>query len=320
MRQKYPAASADRHARAIRQRWARCTAALAGAWALFAAQSALALPLPDDEAERRCWLKTTRERTRINLREPTAVEFSNLNDGDSVRSPVLVEFAVRGMGVAPAGLAVAGTGHHHVLVDRPLPPSVTDKIPFNDSHRHFGKGQTFALLDLAPGRHTLRLLFADHDHRPYFVFSREITIDVKGPRATTPAPRIDDAKTDASCEAWLQDTRSSPRPASEPLYVANVRAGEPLTSPFNLRLGALALGVCARGKCPEKTGHFMVDILDAGSRRAVQTHDLAKGTTQVNVFIPNGDYIVRLRMQDDAGNALLPPHELPVRVVAQQVL
>ena len=96
------------------------------------------------------------------------MSFTNLRSGYRVRSPFLVEFGIKGMGVVPAGKALPGTGHHHILVNTRMPPSVSEKLPFNDGHRHFGKGQTFAVLDLPPGKHTLRLLFADHEHRPYF--------------------------------------------------------------------------------------------------------------------------------------------------------
>ena len=281
---------------------------------LAAAEVAMAAALPAGELEQRCWQTHTRERTRVNLRDPQEVSFSSLRDGFRVASPVLVQFAVRGMGVAPAGLAREGTGHHHLLVDRPLPIRVRDPIPFDDTHRHYGKGQTEALLDLPAGRHTLRLLFADHEHRPHFVFSREISIQVAGPRSQVPRPRIDPARFEATCAAWYEDEVSRPRPADEPLHFTNIRAAEALTSPFNLRLGVEGFGVCAQGLGAAKSGHFIVELL-AGERR-LQTFDLSNGATQVNLFIGLGEYRLRLRFVDDKGNDLLPAHELPVRVTA----
>jgi hypothetical protein len=46
---------------------------------------------------------------------------------------------------------------------------------------HFGKGQTETELKLAPGKHTLQLVFADQDHKPHNppVTSEKITITVK---------------------------------------------------------------------------------------------------------------------------------------------
>jgi hypothetical protein len=282
--------------------------------------AARAAPLPAGDLERRCWQSYTRDRTKINLREPTSVDFSNLQNDQAVRSPFQVDFAIRGMGVAPAGVALAGTGHHHILVNRSLPRSVTDKLPFDDSHRHFGKGQTATLLNLPPGRHTLRLLFADHEHRPYFVFSREVAVQVRGPRDATPRPRIDPARFEASCAAWYQDELTTPRGNEEPLHFTNVRAEEALTSPFNLRMGVDGFGVCAAGGKAEKTGHFVVDVLDAAAGRSVQNFNLSNGATQVNVFIDPGNYRLRLRFVDERGADLLRAHELPVRVVAREAI
>ncbi|MBL8347371.1 MAG: DUF4399 domain-containing protein [Rubrivivax sp.] len=277
---------------------------------------AAATALPAGELEQRCWHAYTRERTRVDTREPREVSFANLRDGYRVASPVLVQFAVRGMGVAPAGVAKDGTGHHHVLVNKALPLDVKQQIPFDDSHRHFGKGQTEALLDLPPGRHKLRLLFADHEHRPHFVYSREITIQVQGSRSQVPRPRIDAARFEATCAAWYEDEVSRPRPPETPLHFTNVRAGELLTSPFNVRLGVDGFGVCAAGLSAPKTGHFVLDVVGGG--RAPLNFNLANGATQVNLFVGVGDYRLRLRFVDDKGADLLPAHEMPVRVVAQE--
>jgi Domain of unknown function (DUF4399) len=277
--------------------------------------AACAAPLPTDDNERSCWLSRTQERTRANLRDVTTVDFSNLRKGYRVASPVQVDFAVRGIGVAPAGKPLNGTGHHHILVDSRLPPIVSDKLPFNDKHRHFGKGQTSTLLDLPAGKHTLRLLFADHEHRPYFVFSHEITIDVLGPRSAVPRPKIDQKDFEATCAAWYEDEVSRPRPPDEPLHFTNLRAGEALVSPFNVRLGVDGFGVCARGQSAEKTGHFVLEVLSKADRRPVQRLDLSNGATQANVFVGVGAYVLRLRFVDPASGAdLLRPHELPVSV------
>lgn len=101
-------------------------------------------------------------------------------DGETVTSPVTVRFGLRGMGVAPAGLAMENTGHHHLLIDAP-PPAFNLPIPADANHVHFGKGQTEAQVTLAPGNHTLQLLLADHLHIPHDppVLSKPITITVK---------------------------------------------------------------------------------------------------------------------------------------------
>lgn len=287
---------------------------------LLALGPAGAAPLPTGELEQRCWLSQTRERTRVNLREATSVEFANLRSGFVVRSPVAVDFAVRGKGVVPAGNKLEGTGHHHILLNRPLPASVSDKLPFDDSHRHFGKGQTGTVLDLPAGRHTMRLLFADHDHRPYFVFSREIELTVRGPRSSTPPPVIDGARFAETCAAWYADEVSAPAPKDEPLRILNVRAGEPLSSPFNLRLGVTGFGISAASVKVDAAGYFLLDLLDARNRQPVQSFKLSNGATQVNVFVGVGDYLARLRLVNASGTDLLPPHELPLKVTRQEAL
>ena len=101
-------------------------------------------------------------------------------DGAVVTSPVLVQFGLKGMGVAPAGVQWDGTGHHHLIVDAEL-PSLTDYLPNDENHRHFGGGQTEVELELAPGSHTLQLVLADQDHLPHnpAVISEQITITVE---------------------------------------------------------------------------------------------------------------------------------------------
>ena len=101
-------------------------------------------------------------------------------DGENVTSPVTVRFGLRGMGVAPAGLAMEHTGHHHLLIDTG-PPALNLPIPADANHVHFGKGQTEAQVTLAPGKHTLQLLLADHLHIPHDppVMSKPITVIVK---------------------------------------------------------------------------------------------------------------------------------------------
>ena len=101
-------------------------------------------------------------------------------DGDTLASPVTVRFGLNGMGIAPAGIAFPGTGHHHLLIDAPLPP-FDRPIPADEHHVHFGKGQTEAAVTLAPGRHRLQLLLGDHLHIPHEppVLSAPITIIVE---------------------------------------------------------------------------------------------------------------------------------------------
>jgi hypothetical protein len=102
-------------------------------------------------------------------------------DGATVKSPVTIEFGLKGMGVAPAGVKFENTGHHHLLIDTPVPADLNAPLPTSDNVRHFGKGQTEASIDLKPGKHTLQLVLGDDKHTPHNppVISKKITITVK---------------------------------------------------------------------------------------------------------------------------------------------
>lgn len=277
-------------------------------WALGLAPAlALADPLPTDPLERQCWLAHTAQRTAVDLREPVSVHFSNLKTGYRVRSPFWVEFGIRGMGVIPAGNANEHAGHHHILIDTPLPRDHTAPLPFSATHKHFGKGQTGTEIDLPPGRHTLRLLFADHAHKPYFVFSNELAIEVTGKRGE-PGPKVaPGADFHDSCETWYEDVLATPRTASgREVYVKNLRDDEVVSSPFTLSLGVLGagLGVAPAGTEIKDTGHFHLAFNHKGNN-TVQRQTLTDGRTEAIVDLPLGDYDVVVTLHDGAGNLLL---------------
>ena len=94
--------------------------------------------------------------------------------------PFKVWFGLRNMGVAPKGVAFPNTGHHHLLIDTEL-PSMDQEIPSDRNHLHFGAGETEAMVELAPGKHTLQLLMGDDKHVPHNppVRSKKITITVR---------------------------------------------------------------------------------------------------------------------------------------------
>ena len=112
------------------------------------------------------------------------VYFISPKDGDTVSAPIHIQFGLKGMGVAPAGVDFENTGHHHVLVDR---DAVTATSPMMKDYMqtdipdllHFGKGQTEADVKLAPGKHTLQMVLGDQDHHPHLP-DLDLTRDIDG--------------------------------------------------------------------------------------------------------------------------------------------
>ncbi len=102
-------------------------------------------------------------------------------DGAKVKSPVRVRFGLVGMGIAPAGIDLPDTGHHHLIIDLDELPSMDLPLPATENVVHFGKGQTEAMIELEPGEHTLQLVLGDKIHLPHSppVISKKITITVE---------------------------------------------------------------------------------------------------------------------------------------------
>ncbi len=102
-------------------------------------------------------------------------------NGAAVSNPVTIIFGLSGMGVAPAGVPFENAGHHHVLIDTDLPADLSLPLPANETHVHFGKGQTEATLTLTPGTHTLQLVLGNHLHIPFdpVVASEKISVTVQ---------------------------------------------------------------------------------------------------------------------------------------------
>lgn len=102
-------------------------------------------------------------------------------DGDVVGKTFIVRFGLVNMGVAPAGIKLPNTGHHHLLIDLETLPDMEKPLAFSENVRHFGGGQTETEITLAPGKHTLRLLLGNYLHIPHKppVLSEKITVTVK---------------------------------------------------------------------------------------------------------------------------------------------
>jgi hypothetical protein len=104
-------------------------------------------------------------------------------NGARVLRTFKVKFGLTNMGVAPAGFEKASTGHHHLIVDSPLPP-LDEPVPNSPEYIHFGSGQTESKMTLPLGTHTLQLLLGDHNHVPHDppVMSKPIKVYVSDAR------------------------------------------------------------------------------------------------------------------------------------------
>ena len=106
-----------------------------------------------------------------------SVYFISPNNEESLNGKVTVKFGLKNFGVAPAGIQIQNTGHHHLIIDAEL-PSFNMPISADKNHVHFGKGQTEVELELSKGEHTLQLLLGDFRHIPHDppIYSKRIKI------------------------------------------------------------------------------------------------------------------------------------------------
>ena len=115
-------------------------------------------------------------------KEKNSVSFSNVKDGDTVPSKFTYKFEGTGYELSPAAAGLKeGSGHHHLVIDGPK--AFVDKgeaIPFDATHKHYGKAQTEGELELEPGKHKITLQFANANHESYGKeFAKTVTVNVK---------------------------------------------------------------------------------------------------------------------------------------------
>ena len=72
------------------------------------------------------------------LTSASEVYFIEPTDGDKFNGDVKVVFGLSGFGVAPAGIKIPKTGHHHLLINAELPTDMSLPIRADFNHRHFG--------------------------------------------------------------------------------------------------------------------------------------------------------------------------------------
>ena len=112
--------------------------------------------------------------------EPTAsaasVSLLSPADGERLYGPVTVRMAAEGVTIEPAGEAVEGSGHFHLIVDLPCVDEGVSIVK-DTQHVHFGKGQTEATVYLPAGSHELCLQVGDGVHVAQDITDR-ITVEI----------------------------------------------------------------------------------------------------------------------------------------------
>lgn len=92
-----------------------------------------------------------------------SVHFVTPENGATVSETFAVAMAATGLIVEPSGAIHPDAGHFHILVDTDF-VSTGSAIPKDAQELHYGKGELKTQLTLKPGKHTLRLQFANGAH------------------------------------------------------------------------------------------------------------------------------------------------------------
>jgi hypothetical protein len=239
-----------------------------------------------------------------------AVYFVDPKDGATIPTKSVIHFGLRNMGVAPAGSDRPNSGHHHLLIDAPLPP-LNEPIPNDFNHLHFGAGQTEAEVTLTPGDHTLQLLLGDKDHVPHTppVVSDRIRVKVvegPGTPGSAAAPAGPSYKRKAS-------------PVGAKVYLVYPRNGGVVAPETVVRFGLIGMGVAPAGFEKANTGHhhLLIDtpLPPMGEPIPNDFNHLhfGLGQTEAKVKLPLGTHTLQLLLADE--NHV--PHDPPV--MSQQI-
>jgi len=199
--------------------------------------------------------------------------FTNLKDGASVEAPFVARFGLSMRGIVPAGQVAGNAGHHHLLINRPLPLDFSKPLPFNDQYIHFGKGQMETVVDLPPGTYTMRLVLADQGHIPYFVFSKPLNFTVtKQNKGVTPASLL-----------------GAPR-----IELLSPADRSTVQAPMRLQFHASGYNISNAAPKLADTGHFRLTLERPGLKP--ETLEMDGGQTEVWISPPKGPYNARLEL------------------------
>lgn len=236
------------------------------------------------------------ERARPRSPAPAGAKltFVDLQNNARIASKVTLRFSITGMEIAPAGTARRNAGHHHLLIDTEMPP-LGQPIPSDFNHLHFGGGQSEAEILLSPGRHTLQLLFADHDHVPHDppVMSEKITVEVMA------APE--------------EKPRTTAAPNAKVFFIG-LQDGAVISPRSVVRFGQENIAIAPAGTKQDNAGHhhLLVDTelppLDREIPSDFNHLHFGRGQTEAELTLPPGEHTLQLLFADHEH----VPHDPPV--------
>lgn len=207
-----------------------------------------------------------------------SVRIASPSAGATVPTTLTVVMAATGLTVEPAGMVSKNAGHLHLLINEPFVRAGAI-IPANETHIHFGKGQLSAELTLEPGIYTLRLQFADGEHR---------------------------ALNGKQYQAEVQIIVAEDAPAEQVMFVKPAN-GATVTSPFLVAWAASGLIIEPAGAVTRPEAghlHILVDepFVPGGEViPADETHiHFGKGQTTTQLTLEPGKHTLRLQMADGA--------------------
>jgi hypothetical protein len=242
----------------------------------------------------------TVQMTRTPAPPDAKVFFIDLTDGAKLPLKSTIKFGISGMEVAPAGTDKANSGHHHLIIDAPL-PAPDREIPSDLNHVHFGRGQTSAEVTLSPGEHTLQLLLGDHQHVPH------------DPPVASNVVRVSVADISAGTPQMATPSGRQPSPPDAAVYFVYPRDGEVIYPRSTIRFGLRNMGVAPAGVSKANTGHhhLIVDAdtpsLDAPIPNDPNHLHFGGGQTEVKLTLTPGEHTLQLMLADDQHVAHDPP-------------
>jgi hypothetical protein len=217
--------------------------------------------------------------------------FTNIKDGDSREAPFVLRFGLSMRGLVPAGTTAGRAGHHHLLINQPLPLDFKKPLPFTEQYIHFGKGQMEMVVNLKPGTYQLNLVLADQGHIPYFVYSKPLRVTITRQNAQVP----------------LASVQGPPR-----IEILSPAEQERVAGPFRVQFHASGYNVAHAAPKLAGTGHFRLTLERPG--KPAEVLNFLQGQTEAWLSPPRGDYQMRLELVSNTGANAVTATAKPMRL------